>query len=276
MSLFKCLCFGIVAILLCGCGESRAEFSPLNLGKVNVVYENQTLKIAESRANSAESQNLNKKDSCEAPENSPASWCKKSGEASSSASADFLLEAEKRGSPSKSEKRQLLARRGSGEGGAALLRERKNNNENAESIKNQSIDCHADSQNLLAMTENKKIAESSLDSAPKDNAPFILFFFTSTCGVCKAQIPILEQLSAQGIRIYAILGDIPDISKASAFASAHKISLPLFYESSAKRFFSQIVGGVKGVPVVVIFDKNGKIKERFIGLTPKGVLKGAL
>lgn len=161
MNLFKCLCLGIVAILLCGCGESRAEFDALNAGKINVVYENQTLKIAESRA----------------------------------------------------------------------------------------------------------------DSAPQN---FILFFFTSTCGVCKAQIPILEQLSAQGIKIYAILGDMPDISKASAFASAHKISLPLFYESSAKRFFSQIVGGVKGVPVVVVFDKEGRMKERFIGLTPKSILKGAL
>ena len=39
-------------------------------------------------------------------------------------SADFLLESEKRGSPPKSEKRQLLARRGSGAGGAALLREK--------------------------------------------------------------------------------------------------------------------------------------------------------
>ena len=49
-------------------------------------------------------QNLANLIPCEAPENSPASWCKKSGEASSSASADFLLEADKRGSPPKSEK----------------------------------------------------------------------------------------------------------------------------------------------------------------------------
>ncbi len=40
----------------------------------------------------------------------------------SSATADFLLESDKRGSPPKSEKRQLLARRGSVVGGAALLR----------------------------------------------------------------------------------------------------------------------------------------------------------
>ena len=36
--------------------------------------------------------------------------------------ADFLLETDKRGTPPKSEKRLLLARRGSGEGGAALVR----------------------------------------------------------------------------------------------------------------------------------------------------------
>lgn len=41
-------------------------------------------------------------------------------------SADFLLESEKRGTPPKSEKRQLLARRGSGAGGAALLRKETN------------------------------------------------------------------------------------------------------------------------------------------------------
>ena len=75
---------------------------------------------------SAISQNLIKNNPCEAPENSPASWCKKSGEASSSATADFLLEAESRGSPPKSEKRQLLARRGSGAGDAALLRKETN------------------------------------------------------------------------------------------------------------------------------------------------------
>ena len=101
------------------------------LGKERVfLHANSEKKISEILKFSVES----KKDLCEAPENSPASWCKKSGEASSSASADFLLEAEKRGSPPKSEKRQLLARRGSGAGGAALLRKEKNSNKSAESI----------------------------------------------------------------------------------------------------------------------------------------------
>ena len=56
---------------------------------------------------------------------SPDSWCKKSeSKGAVVPPADFLLESELRGTPPKSEKRQLLARRGSGEGGAALLRKK--------------------------------------------------------------------------------------------------------------------------------------------------------
>ncbi|MGX2982430.1 hypothetical protein [Helicobacter sp. 23-1045] len=62
--------------------------------------------------------------SCEAPKTRPLRGAKNREQASSSASADFLLEAEKRGTPPKSEKWQLLASRGSGEGGAAILREK--------------------------------------------------------------------------------------------------------------------------------------------------------
>ena len=31
-----------------------------------------------------------------------------------------------------------------------------------------------------------------------------------------------------------------------------------------------------GVPVTYVFDKDGKIAGKFIGLTPRGVLEGAI
>ncbi|MGX3011796.1 hypothetical protein ACWIUD_09625 [Helicobacter sp. 23-1044] len=75
---------------------------------------------------------------CEAPKSRPLRGAKNREQTSSSASADFLLEADKRGTPPKSEKRQLLASRGSGEGGAALLREKTNesNKLNDDTIEN--------------------------------------------------------------------------------------------------------------------------------------------
>ncbi len=131
-----------------------------------------------------------------------------------------------------------------------------------------------------SQSDSWQSTDSNTQSNQKDNAPFALFFFTTTCGVCKAQIPILQEIASEsassGARIYAILGNVPNKQKAMEYVSANAMSLPLFYESEAKRFFSQIVGGVKGVPVVVVFDKEGRVKERFVGLTPKSVLKSAL
>ncbi|MGX3011338.1 TlpA family protein disulfide reductase [Helicobacter sp. 23-1044] len=120
-----------------------------------------------------------------------------------------------------------------------------------------------------------KIIESNTDFSQN----FILFFFTTTCGVCKAQIPILQEIAQEleneNIKIYGILGDAPNKDLAQKYAKESAISLPIFYENSARRFFSQIVGGVKGVPVIVIF-KDGKVKEKFVGLIPKGKILSAL
>ena len=128
------------------------------------------------------------------------------------------------------------------------------------------------------MRESQSDSWQSIDNQ-KDTAPFALFFFTTTCGVCKAQIPILQEiadeLADENTKIYGILGNAPSADLAQKYAKSNAITLPIFYESKAKRFFTQIIGGVKGVPVIVIF-KDGKIKERFIGLTPKGVIKSAL
>ena len=113
---------------------------------------------------SANPQNLGENNSVRSTQTRPLRGAKNREQGCSSATADFLLEAEKRGSPPKSEKRQLLARRGSGAGGAALLR--KESSENcgegfAKSIRDSSptaqndkiMDCNADSANLLTMTK---------------------------------------------------------------------------------------------------------------------------
>ena len=121
--------------------------------------EKKEIETAESRADSANSQNLGKNNRAQSAnlESRPLRGAKNRKQGRSSASADFLLEADKRGSPPKSEKRQLLARRGSGAGGAALLRKEKNNKENAES----NIDSSPTAQN----DKLRESAESSADSA---------------------------------------------------------------------------------------------------------------
>lgn len=135
-------------------------------------------------------------------------------------------------------------------------------------------EAHFDALNLGTINANYNNQTLTLSQDSSENSDFILFFFTSTCGVCKEQIPILEDLHKQNIRIYGILGDKSQAIKAREFIDSSNITMPIFYESNARRFFTNAIGGVKGVPVIAIF-KNGKVQQKFIGLTPKSVLLNA-
>ena len=109
----------------------------------------------------------NQNNLCDSTESRPLRGAKNRIQTSSSASADFLLEVEKRGTPPKSEKRQLLARRGSGAGGAALLREVTNeiNIENATNGADSSnqefiISYRAIAKNNILIGEEFKVAKA--------------------------------------------------------------------------------------------------------------------
>ena len=92
----------------------------LRFCKSQNLVENQ-LQNAESTLDSAISQNLVKNNLVRSTQTRPLRGAKNREQGCRSATADFLLEADKRGSPPKSEKRQLLARRGSGAGVLSLI-----------------------------------------------------------------------------------------------------------------------------------------------------------
>ena len=237
MNLFKCACVAFCAILLCGCLESKGEFDAINAGKISAIYENGVLKILDSHS-----------------------------------------------TPSLQESAPLRHTELSQESEVSKTREYNKNGESMIEKRINELDStlqHCDSNNSMSSDLDSSLRASRFaqNDEMRTDSPFILFFFTTTCGVCKAQIPILQEivqeLADENTKIYGILGNAPSADLAQKYAESSAISLPIFYENSARRFFSQIVGGVKGVPVIVIF-KDGKIKEKFIGLTPKGVIKSAL
>ena len=256
MNLFKCACVAFCAILLCGCLESKGEFEAINAGKISAVYKNGTLKILDSHPTPSLRESAPLRHT-----NAP------------------LRHTER-------DKREV-----------SKPRESKPQNESMTNKRIDKLDSplrQDDSSNfassdldssLVSLAQNDELDSPSLAEGARGwvesakNQPFILFFFTTTCGVCKAQIPILQEiaqeLADENIKIYGILGNAPNKDLAQKYTESNAISLPIFYENAARRFFSQIVGGVKGVPVIVIF-KDGKIDKRFIGLTPKSVLKRAI
>ena len=148
---------------------------------------NSHLGLHSANLDSADSQNLAKNNSVRSTQTRPLRGAKNQIQASSSASADFLLEAEKRGSPPKSEKRQLLARRGSEVGGAALLRKETNKVDD-----DGSAESSANSQNLQIYRATRLMSFPHWDERA---------FFSNTQNV---QEPLI--FSVGGFKVSAIFG----------------------------------------------------------------------
>ena len=80
------------------------------------------------------------------------------------------------------------------------------------------------------------------------NRQLLLIFTRHGCGPCKVLSPILEELSSEVEGVEFVKLDVdqhPDIAGAN---------------------------GVMGVPTVVML-KGGEVKERFVGVQPKEVIK---
>ncbi len=107
--------------------------------------------------------------------------------------------------------------------------------------------------------------------------PFALVFFGKNCGVCKAQMRVLNELkNAQEFDFFVVLNEAANKADATLYATSHDINFPLFYEPKASEFLARAVGGIYGVPVIVLFDKQGLKTQTFIGLTPQNVLEKVL
>ncbi len=79
-------------------------------------------------------------------------------------------------------------------------------------------------------------------------APVVIDFHATWCGPCKVLSPILEELSSEvdGVEFVKL-----DVDQHPEIAGAN---------------------GVMGVPTVVML-KGGEVKERFVGVQPKEVIK---
>ena len=95
-----------------------------------------------------------------------------------------------------------------------------------------------------------------------DGKPYMLFFFGTSCGACVAQAPIVNE-------IYSEFKDIDMVKQ-------HHIDYDVISDKISVDYFSKAVGGVMGVPAIFVFDGEGNLKKRFIGLTPKATLENEI
>lgn len=106
--------------------------------------------------------------------------------------------------------------------------------------------------------------------------PYMLFFFTKTCGACKEAIPSINALAqtyAGSIEIIGILGGSTRSDEDIAFLKQHNIHFKVISDPQSAQYFSKALGGVYGVPLFAFFTEDGKEAKRFLGLVPQSILE---
>ena len=110
-----------------------------------------------------------------------------------------------------------------------------------------------------------------------NDRPFMLFFFTSTCGACKEQIPVLDAISRErGVRVIGVLGDGAGFDRDMETLREKGVSFPTTSDKKSVAYFANIAGGVMGTPLTLVFDADGRLAKTFLGFYPRSAFENAL
>ena len=108
------------------------------------------------------------------------------------------------------------------------------------------------------------------------NDQAILFnFFATWCPPCKAEIPHLNNLQDKfkgKLKIISVLMEDKTKDDIEAFIKLYKIKFDVTYGES-NFFFAKSMGGVIGIPYMVLYKPNGEYATHYVGLVPEEMLE---
>jgi cytochrome c biogenesis protein CcmG/thiol:disulfide interchange protein DsbE len=107
----------------------------------------------------------------------------------------------------------------------------------------------------------------TLPAALTSGGPYMLLFWATWCGPCKASLPeVLAFEQASGIPVVAITDETPD--KLDAFFAKYQAPFPAIVAvDTLRRAF--LVYGVSEMPTFVLTDAAGKGQSVLVGYRPE-------
>lgn len=130
----------------------------------------------------------------------------------------------------------------------------------------------------LTLLDESKIRLQKFDKGFKveGNDQAILFnFFATWCPPCKAEIPHLNNLQDKfrgKLKIISVLMEDKTKEEIEAFNKHYKVKFDVTYGASNFEF-AKSLGGVIGIPYMVLYKPNGAYAFHYVGLVPEEMLE---
>ena len=143
---------------------------------------------------------------------------------------------------------------------------------------NQSASASIEAPFELTLMDESKMTLQKFDKGFKveGNDEAILFnFFATWCPPCKAEIPHLNNLSDKfkgKLKIVSVLMEDKSKDEIDAFMKKFKVNFGVSYGEN-NFLFAKALGGVVGIPYMVLYKPNGEYATHYVGLVPEEMLE---
>lgn len=131
----------------------------------------------------------------------------------------------------------------------------------------------------LKTTEGKEIVvtptEKGFTFSGYENKVVLVNFFATWCPPCKAEIPHLNNLQEKYKENFVIISVLLEENKSNEeIASFMKYNnINFIITNSPENFkFAKNAGGVKNIPLMFLYDKNGSYSTHYVGAVPEEMI----
>jgi thiol-disulfide isomerase/thioredoxin len=104
----------------------------------------------------------------------------------------------------------------------------------------------------------------------------LLDFFATWCPPCRAEMPHLVNLQERyngKVQILSILmEEEKENSEAISFAKEYNLNFPIL-NSKENFLLSQALGGIRSLPTLVMYDKEGNYFTHYVGAAPEEMIE---
>jgi len=103
----------------------------------------------------------------------------------------------------------------------------------------------------------------------------LLNFWASWCGPCRLEMPVIEKLHQQfhgkGLRVFGVNDE--DVDTIRDYVAEHEYSFPTLVDTNQR---AMSLYRIRGIPTMVVIDREGKIAQYRLGLSRESDLRSWL